>query len=82
LYSDLANTTGALQIWPEHRYYAESAPFLPQDDLEHFTVEQALVDHIEVVLAVQKLLNMDRMRLDQTTVSCLLCNLCVLYVAT
>ena len=59
-YSDYANATDALQIWPEHRYYAEEAPYTPVDNLEHFTIEQALVDHIELVLYIQKSLNMTR----------------------
>ena len=35
-------------------------PYLPYDDYEHLNVEQALVDHVEVVLRVQKLLRMDQ----------------------
>ena len=56
----VANATGALQIWPEHRYYADSPPYLPDDDFAHFTIEQALVDHIELVLYVQALTNLTR----------------------
>lgn len=59
-YSELANQTGALQIWPEHRYYANEAPYFPDDNYEHLNVEQALIDHVEVVLHVQKLLGMDQ----------------------
>ncbi|DBB05210.1 hypothetical protein WJX82_009396 [Trebouxia sp. C0006] len=59
-YSELANQIGALQIWPEHRYYANEVPYLPYDNYEHLSVEQALVDHVEVVLHVQKLLGMDQ----------------------
>ncbi len=59
-YSQLANATGALQIWPEHRYYAAEAPYLPEDDFAHFTIEQSLVDHIELVLYVQALTNLTR----------------------
>ncbi len=59
-YSELANQNNALQIWPEHRYYANEAPYLPYDNYEHLNVEQALVDHVEVVLHVQKLLGMDQ----------------------
>lgn len=59
-YSELANQIGALQIWPEHRYYANEVPYLPYDNHEHLSVEQALVDHVEVVLHVQKLLGMDQ----------------------
>lgn len=59
-YSDHANSTDALQIWPEHRYYAEKAPYTPVDNLEHLTIEQALVDHIELVLYIQASLNMTR----------------------
>lgn len=59
-YSELAHQTGALQIWPEHRYYANEVPYLPYDNFEHLNVEQALVDHVEVVLHVQKLLGMDQ----------------------
>jgi len=58
-YADLANSVGALQIWPEHRYYAESLPFLPNDDLQHLSIEQAMVDHVELVLYLQNLLSMD-----------------------
>ncbi|DBA80617.1 hypothetical protein WJX77_006015 [Trebouxia sp. C0004] len=54
-YSALANSTGALQIWPEHRYYANSAPYTPTDKFAHFTIEQALVDHVELVLYVQNM---------------------------
>ena len=49
-----------MQIWPEHRYYANEVPYLPYDDYEHLNVEQALVDHVEVVRRVQKLLRMDQ----------------------
>ena len=35
-------------------------PYLPYDNFEHLNVEQALVDHVEVVLHVQKLLGMDQ----------------------
>ena len=59
-YAELAYNTGALQVWVEHRYYADSAPYLPADDFEHLTVEQAMVDHVEVVLHVQRVLSMDR----------------------
>ena len=59
-YSEIANTTQALQIWPEHRYYASSANYTPADNFAHFTIEQALVDHIEIVLHVQNALNMTR----------------------
>jgi len=37
-YSSLANSTVALQIWPEHRYYAEAEPYTPADDFAHFTI--------------------------------------------
>lgn len=57
-YSALANSTGALQIWPEHRYYANSAPYTPTDKFAHFTIEQALVDHVELVLYVQNMFNL------------------------
>ncbi|DBA84377.1 TPA: hypothetical protein ACH3X2_006208, partial [Trebouxia sp. C0005] len=57
-YSALANSTGALQIWPEHRYYANSAPYTPTDQFAHFTIEQALVDHVELVLYVQNMFNL------------------------
>ena len=57
-YSSLANSTAALQIWPEHRYYAEAEPYTPADDFAHFTIEQSLVDHIELVLYVQNLYNL------------------------
>lgn len=59
-YSDLANSTRALQIWPEHRYYAKSARYAPADNFAQFTIEQALVDHIELVLHVQNTLNLTR----------------------
>jgi len=58
-YADLANSVGALQIWPENRYYAESLPFLPNDNLQHLSIEQAMVDHVELVLYLQNLLSMD-----------------------
>lgn len=57
-YSSLANSTAALQIWPEHRYYAEAEPYTPADDFAHFTIEQSLVDHIELVLYVQNVYNL------------------------
>ena len=57
-YSALANDTGALQVWPEHRYYATQAPFLPGDNFGHSTIEQALVDHVELVLYIQNLYNL------------------------
>ena len=89
-YSELANSTGALQIWPEHRYYAQEQPYLPKDNFEHLNIEQALVDHIELVLHVQKLLSMDRnpviaiggsyskQALHNTAVSCsLFCSACM-----
>ena len=57
-YSSLTNSTAALQIWPEHRYYAEAEPYTPADDFAHFTIEQSLVDHIELVLYVQNVYNM------------------------
>ena len=60
VYSDYANSHGALQIWPEHRYYAQSSPYTPVDNLAHFTIEQALVDHVELVLYIQNTLNMTR----------------------
>ncbi len=58
-YSDLANSIGALQIWPEHLYYAESLPFLPNDDLQHLSIEQAMADHVELVLYLQNRLSID-----------------------
>ena len=60
VYSDYASSHSALQIWPEHRYYAQSSPYTPVDNLAHFTIEQALVDHIELVLYIQKAFNMTR----------------------
>ena len=57
-YSALANHTGALQVWPEHRYYANRAAYLPGDNFGHFTIEQALVDHVELVLYIQNLYNL------------------------
>ena len=59
-YSQVARAIGALQIWPEHRYYAPSPPYLPDDDFAQFTIEQSLVDHIELVLYVQALTNLTR----------------------
>lgn len=59
-YADYANSTRTLQIWPEHRYYAQESPYTPVDNFKHFTIEQALVDHIELVLHVQNILNMTR----------------------
>ena len=59
-YSDLANDTEALQIWPEHRYYADTLRYRPSDNYEHFTIEQALVDHVELVLHLQNAYNMSR----------------------
>lgn len=53
-YSDFANSLGALQIWPEHRYYGP-VPYLPDDNIyAHLNIEQALVDQIELVLDVQR----------------------------
>ena len=57
-YSDLADDTEALQIWPEHRYYADNTSYAPSDKFDHFTIEQALVDHVELVLHLQNTLNM------------------------
>ena len=59
-YSDLANATGALQIWVEHRYYADELPFYPDDNFDHFTIEQSLVDHIELVLFIQSVTGLTR----------------------
>ena len=56
-YSDLARTTGALQSWAEHRYYAEAAPYTPTDNLTHPTIEQGLVDHVELMLYIQTMFN-------------------------
>lgn len=49
-----------MQIWPEHRYYAETSPHTPVDNLAHFTIEQALVDYIELVLDVQQRMKLTR----------------------
>lgn len=57
-YSAVANSTGALQIWPEHRYYANEVPYTPADNFSHFTIEQSLVDHVELVLYVQNMFNL------------------------
>lgn len=59
-YSDLANSTGAIQVWPEHRYYSSDPRYVPTSGLTYLTIEQALVDHIELVLYVQNALNMTR----------------------
>lgn len=60
-YSDAAVSLGALQVWPEHRYYATKADYTPSlTNYDYLTVEQALVDHIEVVLHIQLRLNLDR----------------------
>ena len=54
-YSDIADSLGALQIWPEHRYYGP-IPYRPRDNTyEHLNIEQTLVDQIELVLEVQRL---------------------------
>lgn len=47
-------------MWPEYHYYAKAAPYRPDDDAEHLTIEQALVDHIELVLYIQNMYNLDR----------------------
>lgn len=53
-YSDIADSLGAIQVWPEHRYYG-SAPNRPADKTyEHLNIEQALVDQIELVLDIQR----------------------------
>ena len=53
-YSDIANAHGALQIWPEHRYYGPK-PYRPADSsYKHLTIEQALVDQVELVLDIQR----------------------------
>jgi len=58
-YSDIANSIGALQIWPEHRYYATQQPFRPSDSrFVYLNIEQALVDQIEVVLHTQRTLGL------------------------
>ena len=54
-YSDIADSLGALQIWPEHRYYGPT-PYRPGDSTyERLNIEQTLVDHIELVLELQRL---------------------------
>ena len=57
-YSLIANATGSLQIWAEHRYYADTAANMPTADRAYLTVEQALLDHIELVLAIQNIYSM------------------------
>ncbi len=60
-YSDIANSIGALQIWPEHRYYATQQPFKPSDSkFVYLNIEQALVDQIEVVLHTQRTLGLSQ----------------------
>lgn len=53
-YSDIADACRALQIWPEHRYYGP-IPYRPADsNYEHLTIEQALVDQIELIVDIQR----------------------------
>ena len=60
-YSDTTNSIGALQIWPEHRYYATQHPFKPSDStFVYLNIEQALVDQIEVVLHTQQTLGLSQ----------------------
>ena len=60
-YSDVATSLGALQVWPEHRYYATEAEYTPSlTNYDYLTIEQALVDHIELVLHIQLRLGLDR----------------------
>ncbi|KAL0040914.1 hypothetical protein WJX79_009751 [Trebouxia sp. C0005] len=60
-YSDIANSIGALQVWPEHRYYATQQPFKPSDGrFVYLNIEQALVDQIEVVLHTQRTLGLSQ----------------------
>ena len=60
-YSDLAVSIGAVQLWPEHRYYAideDNSP--PDSNYEHLTIEKALVDQVELVLHIQRQYGLDR----------------------
>lgn len=60
-YSDIATSIGALQVWPEHRYYATQHPFKPSDStFVYLNIEQALVDQIEVVLHTQQTLGLSQ----------------------
>ena len=60
-YSDIADFLGAMQLWPEHRYYATDPKNSPPDDTyEHLSIEQALVDHVELVLHIQRVYGLDR----------------------
>ena len=51
-YSDIADSLGALQVWPEHRYYAPDTSNTSNCPL--LTIEQALVDQVELVLHIQQ----------------------------
>lgn len=60
-YSDVATSLGALQLWPEHRYYATEAQYTPSlRNYDYLNIEQALVDQIELVLDIQLRLGLDR----------------------
>ena len=50
-----------MQLWPEHRYYASDEHNSPPDsNYEHLTIEQALVDQVELVLHIQRQYGLDR----------------------
>ena len=60
-YSDVATSLGALQLWPEHRYYATEAQYTPSlRNYDYLNIEQAMVDQIELVLDIQLRLGLDR----------------------
>lgn len=59
-YSDLATNMSALQLWPEHRYYGYGDYSPADSDYEHLSIEQALVDQVELVLHIQARYNLDR----------------------
>ena len=59
-YSDLADSLGAVQLWPEHRYYGYGDNSPPDSNYEHLTIEQALADQMELVLHIQLKYGLDR----------------------
>lgn len=59
-YSDLADALGAVQLWPEHRYYGSGKCSPSDSNYEHLTIEQALADQMELVLHIQMNYGLDR----------------------
>ena len=46
----------ALVVFAEHRYYGESLPFADltnPDNLKYLTVEQAMMDFVEIIKAIK-----------------------------